>query len=88
MADWYYNLIKYNRLIRRIEMGLEQIISAIPEGTTQTLMPEHHDSLCRIEELLEYTEPRFKQISHTENSRFMIFSAPGATGKTTLYQCV
>lgn len=65
-------------------MGLEQIISAIPEGTTQTLMPEHHDSLCRIEELLEYTEPRFKQISHTENSRFMIFSAPGATGKTTL----
>lgn len=84
ISDFRYNMIRKYVAKEKRYMTIESIISKIkPEGKIE-LLPEAHPSLENIEEDIFYIQPKYEEIVIQRNSRFLLFSAPGASGKTAL----
>lgn len=82
ISYWHYNISKNS--IWRKNMSLEGIISKLEYCKDLQLLQEKHDSISLIEKDVFYIEPIFKVFKENINAKFILFSAPGATGKTAL----
>lgn len=82
ISYWHYNISKNK--IRRKNMSLDGIIAKLEYCTDIQLLPEKHDSISLIRKNVFYIEPNFKVFEENLNAKFILFSAPGATGKTAL----
>lgn len=73
-------------------MGLANILSSINKTENTFLLNENYQTIRYIsseeykQSVFEYVEPKFNECNtnNSFNPRFLIFSAPGATGKTAL----
>ena len=73
-------------------MGLANILSAINKTETQFLLNQTYHTIRYItskeyeQKVFEYVEPQFNECTTNNlfHPRFILFSAPGATGKTAL----
>lgn len=84
ISEMYYNMIKAYLSKEKKFMTIDSIISKInPEGKIE-LLPEAHTSIKTIDEEVFYVEPKYEEISTERNAKFILFSAPGASGKTAL----
>lgn len=85
-----YNIYKYmNSVVGVTKVNLESIICKYDKCKKYTLSPEVADYLRYIEKEPFYISPSFADVKtdkrvSTLNSKFVLFSAPGATGKTAL----
>ena len=93
LAFWESNLNKRNRKAKI--MNLESILSSVKTSKNSFKLNDSFKTIRYIsdEEYLEnvhkYVEPMFTETTHSPNvhsPRFILFSAPGATGKTALAQ--
>ena len=66
-----------------VNMKLNEIIDFNKTYTSFDLKDEAHPSLSKVDGIF-YVEPQFNIINNMEKSRFALFSAPGASGKSTL----
>lgn len=84
ISEMYYNMIKAYLSKEKKFMTIDSIISKInPEGKIE-LLPEAHTSIKTIDEEVFYVEPKYEEISTERNAKYILFSAPGASGKTAL----
>ena len=69
-------------------MNLNTILNKLDPGkcSTVVLKQEAHDSISLFNEEVYYIEPEYNEIKWEPNSHIIIFSAPGASGKTQLAQ--
>lgn len=66
-------------------MTLESIFQRIDKPKRYRLAENAHESICHIiSEKNEYIIPDYNELSSRSDARFVIFSAPGAAGKTAL----
>ena len=67
-------------------MTLESIFKKIDKPKYYELSDQSHESICHItEDGEEYLTPEYREIEeYKSNARFVLFSAPGAAGKTAL----
>ncbi len=65
-------------------MNLESITHSFRKCSNTQLLPDCHPSISQIGEPPFYIAPQFLDYTHAQNSRFILFSAPGATGKSAL----
>lgn len=63
-------------------MTLEGILGAVTGNDAVEVLPQAHKSISRILEEPFYIGTNFKQINRNMNYRFVLVSAPGATGKS------
>lgn len=93
LAFWELKLNKKNR--KALNMNLESILSSINTSNNSFDLNASFKTIRYIsdEEYLDnvnkYVEPIFTETTHSPNNktpRFVLFSAPGATGKTALAQ--
>lgn len=78
-----YNI--HNYLAERkkgIGMTLDSILHVIKGSKANELLPATHKSITRIIEEPFYIGTKFNQIASNLNPRFILVSAPGATGKS------
>ncbi len=85
------NKILYNKYAKIIEinqrgnsMTIESIFAHIKEQYEIILMPEAHKSISLIREKPFYVSPTFHECNTDASPRIVLFSAPGATGKSAL----
>ena len=81
--------LHYNRIIKYITgdkrtMTLESIMSAINTGDGVDIMKEAHSSISTIKDEVFYVQPNYDEIKKDSEAKFIIFSAPGASGKSAL----
>lgn len=69
-------------------MNLNAILNKLDPGkcSASVLKPEAHNSISFFNEEVFYIEPEYNEIKWESNSQIIIFSAPGASGKTQLAQ--
>lgn len=86
-----YNKIMYNKYHkifvdnkRGVTMTIESIFTHINDKYDINLLPERHKSINLIEERPFYVSPVFKEHNNDTGARIVLFSAPGATGKSAL----
>lgn len=84
MEKMVYNAIKRYYAKEKMYMTLESILARVEECPDITLLSEAHNSLKRISEDIFYIQPKYEEITRDPNAKFIIFSAPGASGKSTL----
>ena len=65
-------------------MTLESIMSAINTGDGVDIMKEAHSSISTIKDEVFYVQPNYEEIKKDSEAKFIIFSAPGASGKSAL----
>lgn len=65
-----------------IDMTLDGILESIKGTDPVELLPQAHKSISKIAEEPFYVGTAFKQFTRNLNSRFVLVSAPGATGKS------
>lgn len=82
--NFHYNMIKEYKAKEKRYMTIESIISKIDPKSSIELLPGAHPSLKNIDEEVFYIQPTYEEIISKKNSRFLLFSAPGASGKTAL----
>ncbi|MCM1262562.1 MAG: hypothetical protein NC313_07540 [Butyrivibrio sp.] len=93
VSTWEKNLnVSLCNTMENNIMGLANILSSINKTENTFLLNENYQTIRYIkpeeykQSVFEYVEPKFNECS-TNNSlhpRFLLFSAPGATGKTAL----
>ena len=83
MKEKIYNINSYllERKKARI-VDLSSVMTGIVGDTPVNLLPASHKSIKLIKEKPFYIGTNFKQIGLNKNARFVIVSAPGATGKS------
>lgn len=65
-------------------MTIDSIIAKVNPKAQIKLLPEAHKSIKLIEDDIFYIETSYEEINNTKNAKFILFSAPGASGKTAL----
>ncbi|GLB30102.1 hypothetical protein LAD12857_20250 [Lacrimispora amygdalina] len=65
-------------------MTLESILSGLKVCNAVELSDNAHESITKINKEVFYVQPKYEQISVDQKARFMLFSAPGASGKSAL----
>lgn len=79
----YYN--RFNIYITEDKiMTLESIFSQIEKSTGIELSKNVHKSVNIIDNDVFYVQPAYSEIKRNNNAKFVIFSAPGASGKSAL----
>lgn len=87
--------LKLNKKARKTDMNLSSILSSIDINKNNFSLNEQFKTIRYIttkeytEEIYKYVEPNFNEVpisisTLSNNPRFILFSAPGATGKTAL----
>ena len=69
-------------------MTFDAVFNSINGGMPVDLLPQTHKSLYRIYDKPFYIETQFIRHSSNLNPRFILISAPGATGKTAFGQYI
>ena len=86
IAKMEYNINKYLKyIVEKMEVmpvTLEGVLLNVKGASPVTLLNASHKSLSLITDEPFYIGTNFKQISSNLNSRFILVSAPGATGKS------
>lgn len=84
-----------NVRMRRIDMNLESILKDVKGNKNSFVLSDEFKTIRYIsdeeynESVYRYVEPNFLSTAASKtNPRFVIFSAPGATGKTALAQYI
>jgi hypothetical protein len=72
----------------RQKMTLESIFLSIKNGEVISVAESAHTSISIIEDGVFYVQPNYNEIKRNTKSKFIIFSAPGASGKTALAKYV
>ena len=79
---------KYAKLFSRNQRGIimtvESIFTHIKDKYAINLLPEAHKSINLIKEKPFYVSPTFYEFNTDSSPRVVLFSAPGATGKSAL----
>lgn len=81
---WQYNYVKAFRQKESSAMVLKNIERLFTSCEPINYAATRHDSFEIIDEPVFYIAPDFNCIAESKLPRFMIFSATGATGKSTL----
>ena len=66
------------------DMNYAYILSQARKGIKIDLMDNKDKSVELVDEDVFYIEPMFKDITYNTSANAIIFSAPGATGKSSL----
>lgn len=79
----------YNRVIDAAEkeertVTLKDVLDSIPNGDSLSLATSHPASVSYMPDVDFYIEPQVSCLACPGNSRVILLSAPGATGKSTL----
>lgn len=84
LSIWLYNIIKSNREREELSMHLDFVLDKMGSGTSFELQP-NHSAAVSIETKDEfYILPLLKDTVQEKDSKLILFSAPGATGKSAL----
>ena len=83
IGKMHYDMIKLYLSKEKKFMTIDSIVKSINEETV-ILSSEAHSSLKLIDEKVFYIEPKYEEIHTARNAKFILFSAPGASGKTAL----
>lgn len=84
ISELHYNMIKMYLSKEKKFMTIDSIISKInPKGKIE-LLTEAHASIKKIDKEVFYVEPKYEEIYTERDAKFILFSAPGASGKTAL----
>lgn len=65
-------------------MTLESIMAKVDRCNDLVLAESVHESLTKIESPVFYVAPKYNEIHNASDAKFILFSAPGASGKSTL----
>ena len=90
ISAWEFSLNKLPSGLGVDIMTLESILSSL--NSTERLFKlnsnfrsiRYIDEFEYIQDVYKYVQPQFNEISINHNSKFILFSAPGATGKSAL----
>lgn len=90
ISAWEFYLNKLPIVLGEDTMTLESILSSI--NTTERLFKlnpnfqtiRYIDENEYIQDIYKYVHPQFNDVSIKQNAKFVLFSAPGATGKSAL----
>lgn len=81
---WFYNIIKSNREREELSVQLDFVLDRMGNGASFDLQP-NHSAAVSIETKDEfYIVPMLKDTVQEKDSKLILFSAPGATGKSAL----
>ena len=83
MYNKYCKIFMYKQ--RGLSMTIESIFTHIKKDEYNiNLLSEAHKSISLIEKKPFYVSPTFKEYNNDSSARIVLFSAPGATGKSAL----
>jgi len=88
LSNKYQRRIEKYILGGRQKMTLESILLSIKDGEAISVAESAHSSISIIEDGVFYVQPNYSEIKRNTKSKFIIFSAPGASGKTALAKYV
>lgn len=80
----YYNILTKNQKKGVMSMNLEMVLSGVKPGKEYTLLDDAPKSIVPVREKLFFVQPTVMDIKTKKDSRIILFSAPGATGKSSL----
>ena len=81
---WLYNIIKCYREREGQPMQLDFVLDKVGNGSNFTLV-ENHPSAVSVQDMPDfYIKPSVMDTTIQANSKIILFSAPGATGKSAL----
>lgn len=84
IAKWLYNRIKISSSKERENMNLDVVLNQVGCGMDMVLNATAHASVALIKEEPFYIKPAVNDVTVKLNSKVVLFSAPGATGKSAL----
>lgn len=85
IAYWLYNMIKSSANKENSYMNLDVVLDQIGcTADTICLKNNHPESVSISDNNSFYIKPSLKDISTSKDSKLLLFSAPGATGKSAL----
>lgn len=79
-----YNVIQEYINKEKKRMTLESITAKLGECISASLLDGAHESIMKINKPVFYVAPKYEVIHNESNAKFVLFSAPGASGKSTL----
>ena len=88
LSNKYQRRVEKYILGGRQKMTLESILLSIKNGDAISVAKNAHSSISIIEDGVFYVQPNYNEIKRNTKSKFIIFSAPGASGKTALAKYV
>lgn len=84
IGNIHYNMINEYATKEKKNMTLESIMSKLGKCEEINLMNGAHESLMQIKNDVFYVQPMYEEIHFNSDAKFVLFSAPGASGKSTL----
>lgn len=84
MAQWLYNRILLAADKENSSMNLDSVLEKVGASKNIQLVESHPCSVSILENCEFFIKPMVKDIICPKNSKIILFSAPGATGKSAL----
>lgn len=84
LSTWLYNLIEHSRKREAQPMNFDFVMDKIGNGGHFNLMSDHPKSVSIKTNADFYIKPTLLDTQLDNNSKLILFSAPGATGKSAL----
>lgn len=84
LANWLYNRIVSAKERENIIMNLDFVLKSIQEASQFPLIEKHPSSVSIGDPSRVYIKPTIIDVNAPQDSRIILFSAPGATGKSAL----
>ncbi len=84
ISQMHYNRIEKYFTGDKKTMTLESIMSSINVNEQISIVEEAHTSISLVLEEGFYVQPKYSEIKNDSKAKFIIFSAPGASGKSAL----
>lgn len=85
LGELHYNIIKKYIIGENKKMTLEGILSKLGDCNETQILGGAHPSIARITQEFFYVQPNYEEIYRSKQpARFILFSAPGACGKSAL----
>ncbi len=84
LGELHYNIMKNYIKGEKRKMTLDSILSKLGDCNETQILEDAHPSITKITQQLFYVEPSYNEIHNTGQAKFILFSAPGASGKSAL----
>lgn len=84
IAQWLYNRILLAADKEYFSMNLDSVLEKVGASKNIQLVESHPCSVSILENYEFFIKPMVKDITCPKNSKIILFSAPGATGKSAL----
>lgn len=90
ISAWEFNLNKKPIILGGENMNLSSILSSINNNEKLFQLNPDFQTIRYIDkdeytqDVYKYVEPSFNEVTINNNAKFILFSAPGATGKSAL----